>query len=668
MRLFNSYNFNDDLFVRRVSYHLSKQEGIEPYCWSLHGRADETWLRQLSDNLSKCDVFLLFLGKELGRTQVKEANAAILSNSIIHRILIKIGDVTVPDTIEEYSQCTNFPVSNTDEDGALECAKNIVTLLGKIWINPFEIPVGYPFDYEKSIIKEYLEENKEKKQGVLSNKRVQQGCPREWPRVKKNDGESINPVEESIIGVYRDWDYTNEKRKIKEPEVIPVALTEYHSTCPIQLRLTFPEAGPRKFLYYPTKKDKKLTVGVLVSGGIAPGINAVIDGIVERQYIYANKGRYSSQLSVLGYLNGFDALLQTGSHYQELDANFIGERVDTGGSILGSSRAEELVDPSPSRQAQALITVAQRLLNDGVEILYIIGGHGSMRAAHAIWKAAQEISKGENSPQLSVVAVPKTMDNDIFWVWQSFGFMSAVERAKELIGYMYTEVKSNPGLCVIQLFGSDSGFVSSHTVLSSGLCDLCLIPEVPFTMKEVSSYVTKRLKDRSDTGSPYSIIVASEAAVPQDAVDYLEDADIGLTPEEKKEIRDYLKNGRLSGHTPDPLRKGTLKVITGVLEKNIRKMHGEQWQRFRVITNEPKHQIRAIPPSPSDTIFGRRLGSLAVDCAMAGYTDFMISQWLTEYVMVPLRLVILGRKRVPKQGIFWNSVRHSTGQPEDLEE
>jgi len=82
--------------------------------------------------------------------------------------------------------------------------------------------------------------------------------------------------------------------------------------------------------------------------------------------------------------------------------------------------------------------------------------------------------------------------------------------------------------------------------------------------------------------------------------------------------------------------------------------------------NEPRHLIRAIAPTSSDILLSQRLGTLAVDGAMAGYTDFMISQWLTEYVMVPLRLAILGRKRIPPQGIFYRSAIASTRQPADL--
>ena len=86
------------------------------------------------------------------------------------------------------------------------------------------------------------------------------------------------------------------------------------------------------------------------------------------------------------------------------------------------------------------------------------------------------------------------------------------------------------------------------------------------------------------------------------------------------------------------------------------------WESFRVVTNEPRHLIRSIEPSAIDVAYGARLGTMAVDAAMAGFTDCMVSQWLTEYVVVPLELVVLGRKRLPREGIFWRTVVAQTGQ------
>ena len=129
--------------------------------------------------------------------------------------------------------------------------------------------------------------------------------------------------------------------------------------------------------------------------------------------------------------------------------------------------------------------------------------------------------------------------------------------------------------------------------------------------------------------------------------------------------------GAVEGQTNDRLRSAGLKIVsqglknllTDTTEEKIGRGPQPRWKDLRVFTNEPRHLLRAIRPSCTDIIMGNRLGTLAVDNAIAGYTDFMISQWLTEYVLVPLELVMLGRKRIPKSGIFWKSTIAKTGQP-----
>jgi 6-phosphofructokinase 1 len=292
-----------------------------------------------------------------------------------------------------------------------------------------------------------------------------------------------------------------------------------------------------------------------------------------------------------------------------------------------------------------------------------------MRAAHAIWKRAQNLNaaKTKNVKELSVVGIPKTMDNDILWVWQSFGFLSAVEKAKEAIMQLHTEVTANPRICILQLFGSDSGFVVSHAALTSGACDVALIPEIEFTMTSLAQYVGEELSERLVEHKPYGgIIVMAETSIPTDWKDFKDEKYVRLTEDERKAIELFEANDRrVQGQTPDDLRSGGLKIVSQVLKHKIRNM-GLGLERLRVFTNEPRHLIRAIRPSVSDITFAQRLGTLAVDNALAGYTDFMVSQWLTEYVLVPLKLVALGRKRVPEEGIFWKSVLANTGQPADL--
>jgi 6-phosphofructokinase 1 len=298
-----------------------------------------------------------------------------------------------------------------------------------------------------------------------------------------------------------------------------------------------------------------------------------------------------------------------------------------------------------------------------MDIIYVIGGDGSMKAAHVLSNYALR----ENL-DISIIGIPKTMDNDILWVWQSFGFASSIEWAKGAVRQINTEVASNPRLCIVQLFGSDSGFVATHTALASGVCDLVLIPEVPFKSEVVVDYLINKLEERYRPGengrSPYGIILLAETALPMDALGPKILNDSGLSSKEKGEIKNHFDNGcRIKGQTTDELRSAGLKILSSSIKKALR---GKYWKQFRVLTIEPKQLIRSVPPSTLDIILGERLGSLAVDGAMAGYHDFMISQWLTEFVMVPLDLVVLGRKRIPSHGFLWKSVISTTGQPYDL--
>jgi 6-phosphofructokinase len=381
--------------------------------------------------------------------------------------------------------------------------------------------------------------------------------------------------------------------------------------------------------------------------------------------------------------------------------------------MFGTSRYNPLSNRRDIEERNvALQNVLKRLWNDHIDILYVIGGDGSMKAAHALHVLNEDHSKHNpnESHELSIVGIPKTMDNDILWVWQSFGFMSAVEKASECLRLLHTESVSNPRLCVIQLFGSDSGFTASHAALASLTCDAALIPEVSFDMDGLFKHMRGRLSARfqpiHQQDSPFGMIVMAETAVPEDWHIYVNWHEhlhrLGLDQEVEKflagirdkELRENIRqrlalpendkftvdmsreeveaiiafienHRRVYGETPDSLRMVSHRLVSQVLQHRIQnemsKLH-PYWKTFRVFINEPRHLLRSAPPSANDIISGRRFGILAVDNAMAGYTDFMISQWLTEYVLVPLSLVVLGRKRVRKAGIFWKSVLAKTEQ------
>jgi 6-phosphofructokinase 1 len=606
-----------------------------------------------------------------------------------------------PDILKELNKLDDSGKQALLDKEAMFLAKALVKEMRQPWRFIDGLPANpHLFDYEKTIIDHFADARRLFPNGNISRngclelanpedkalaKRIYErwldGCPVEWPKVKDRGGRYENRfTEEKGAAPFRQRDhYVLVKALIRE-EVSP------------DLWLTIPEAGPRKLLHF--APDQPLRVGIMVSGGIAPGINAVIDGIVHRHSDYAKA--HGCVLNVYGFQDGFLAF--KGGGHKELvsdqgashGSNVVvtSDHAHQGGSVIGTSRVDGLLEAGD--RIEQLEDCDKQLEGLNIDILYVIGGDGTMKAAHALHEVSlkrREARGGQKwRRRLSVVAIPKTMDNDVLWVWQSFGFLSAVEKAREIIEHLSTEVESNPRVCIVQLFGSDSGFVVSHAVLASatGHCVLALIPEVEFSMSGVIKYLRERIWPK-DQRPARGIIVMAETAIPTDAEDFVNHDYVGLTPEEKKAILDYLdlrkQKRRIQGQTDDALRSAGLKIVKNVLAchlapsdgANEKSPSGERstsnpdWSLLRVVTNEPRHLLRAIPPSCLDIIFGQRLGTLAVDNALAGYTDFMISQWLTEYVLVPLQLVVLGRKRIPRTGIFWKSILAKTGQPADLD-
>jgi 6-phosphofructokinase 1 len=721
MKAFLCHAGEDAEFVIEVAKHL-KHSLDTVYYYEAHQRSNQSFIQTINEALEDCQVMVVFVGETFTNWQGAEVDAVFEPNPDRHffTILLK-GQDRLPTRLKMLQR---HPRARVDQDKPVEeeayrIARWIVHMLERSWRSDDDLPLNpHLFDYEKDTIEFFI--NKARLEAKIGRVRSElsaqiengldtkdleaqleqlyeeyepirqkqlQGCPVTWPQVTRwTDGLTENKLDEWDVGNFRPVD----------AQVVAAALSRYHhpdqETCMLREKLCFPEAGPRQDIAYP-RRGQNLNVAVIVSGGIAPGINSVIAAITQRHQTYADKHEYN--VHVYGLKNGFQAFDNLGEALCRLTVDQDGVvparggryalevlgHTNEGGSILGTSRYEALMDIE-SRQ-QRLEHIVQMLLTLPIDILYVIGGDGSMKAAHAIWSFANRRAEDGNADRrLSVVAIPKTMDNDILWVWQSFGFLSAVERAREVIEHLGTEVRSNPRLGVVQLFGSDSGFVVSHAVLASrtGICDAALIPEADFSMAKLASYMKDKMctreRERTPSGRiPYGFVVLAETAIPTDAMDYVNDPEIGLTDEEKLAVLNFNRlranEERIQGQTDDALRTAGLRIVSRGLKKLLPSIAMQapvqpDWSKLRVFTNEPRHLLRATAPSSSDMITAQRLGMLAVDNALAGYTDFMISQWLTEYVLVPLKLAVLGRKRIPKSGIFWKSVLAKTGQPFDL--
>jgi 6-phosphofructokinase 1 len=331
---------------------------------------------------------------------------------------------------------------------------------------------------------------------------------------------------------------------------------------------------------------------------------------------------------VFGIYDGFIGLCSKPIDWIRLNPTITEYALDRGGSMLGARRFRE-------KKLDDLVDaiISNLTLND-IDILYVIGGDGSLTVAHEI---------AQKAPKVSVVGVPKTMDNDVLWVWQSFGFNTAVEKATEVVNTMHSEAESTRRVCIVELFGAQSGFVAANAALASGHVDLVLIPELFMSLPEgehdrlLSSYVEYLSRIARDKERAHAVVILAEGVgeLLQQRQIKLEGAMI-VGKEFAGQFRNFLQ--------------GKLKDRMG--------------REVDVFVNQPRHNIRAIPANAYDQTYCERLGALAVDNALAGYTDFMISQWLTEYVLVPLELVTLRQKRIPPGGMFWKQVISSTGQPD----
>lgn len=703
------------------------------------------FMKKIDAELARSQLILIFVGKRFDDYMKYESmrTATLPKKELV--CVIDIGgrkDVKdMPDAIRDHLlgfHCLKDNYTDRVPLDAIRCAKEILETLEQskqsvfkgrtlTWTDEhlrFGLPASpHIFDYEKDMIRFYLAKR--------CYELLDQGMPKEEVESLKQRHRSIlnvwseEKVKETLEkGIAADW--PNVYRYVKT-ESNPLKTDAFRSDEEESLvraaalvgldapgkPFVFPEAGPRPHVALPT--HQRLKVAIVVTGGIAPGINAVIDAIVQRHEAYRNAAKQKYVLEIIGLKNGLLAIEKdkgfTG-HSRRLTSADTVEHATRGGSMLGTSRDEELLDPNPTKRSARLEVIAKELRTRDIDVLYIIGGDGSMKAAHALWhkvNSSSEDSRG--SARMSVVAVPKTMDNDILWVWQSFGFLSAVEEAREIVERLHTEVRSNPRLGIVQFFGSGSGFVVSHAVLAAatGHTTLALIPEMDFSVIGVARYVKQRLWEAArpssadftdpaapiDPSIPHGLIVMAETAIPLDALECLGMEEqvpndlkhfyeavskkVHPSDEEKIAIRDFFDHGRrVQGQTSDNLRSLGIKILHAALPILIKapelNRHIEDppgwdepdWEKLRMVRNEPRYLVRALEPSTSDIINGQRLGLLAVDAAMAGYTDCMISQWLTEFAIVPLDLVVLGRKRIPPTGMFWNSVAAKTRQPADL--
>jgi 6-phosphofructokinase 1 len=379
-----------------------------------------------------------------------------------------------------------------------------------------------------------------------------------------------------------------------------------------EVPVSFEKAGPRENLYFEPAKTK---VGIVTCGGLCPGLNNVIRSLVNELYYRYGISR------ILGIKYGYEGLISAYNHpVVELTAPMVSNIHLIGGTFLGSSRGNQDVE----KMVDTL-----EIMN--INVLFCIGGDGTLRGAHAIH---QEIEK--RKLKICVAGIPKTIDNDIDLIQKSFGFETAFSIANDIIRNAHNEASgAYNGIALIKLMGRDSGFIAASAALAIQEVNFVLIPEINFDLYGPRGFLKilrKRLEERQ-----HAVIVVAEGA----GQDLFEPS---------------LSNKDASGNILH-------KDIGIYLKDKIAEEFNNKGFAHSIKYIDPSYIIRSAPANANDSKFCNLLAQNAVHAALAGKTDFVVGFWNDQFTLLPVPMAVAKRKKIDIDGELWWNVLEATGQP-----
>ncbi len=373
----------------------------------------------------------------------------------------------------------------------------------------------------------------------------------------------------------------------------------------------FEAAGPRRMIFH----DPAWTRAALINcGGLCPGINDVIKAIVTSLW-YQYEVR-----NIFGIRYGYRGLIpKYGLEPMVLDPDVVDTIHEDGGSLLGSSRGYQSEEE-----------VVKTLVRLRINMLFAIGGDGTQRGVRDIAEAARR-----RGVAVSVIGIPKTIDNDLNFMDRTFGFETAVYAAAPVISSAHYEAKGAlNGIGLVKLMGRESGFIAASACLANSVANFCLIPEVPFTLDGEHGLLAAL--ERRFQASDHAVIVVAEGAgqdlfgeanAAKDASGNIKFRDIGI----------FLKE-RIAAHLEERGIEHAIKYF------------------------DPSYLIRSVPARGTDAVFCLMLGANAVHAAMAGKTGMVVGHWNGQFTHVPVELAVKERRKVNPNGPIWKAVLGATLQ------
>ena len=378
----------------------------------------------------------------------------------------------------------------------------------------------------------------------------------------------------------------------------------------------FELAGPRDKLFF---DPQETSCAIVTCGGLCPGLNDVI-----RSITLTLTNDYGIT-RILGFRYGFEGLSK---NLKENPLFLNPEMLETvhhqGGTIIGTSRGPQDIDE-----------MVDTLVEWNVDVLFTVGGDGTLRGAEQI---ADEIRR--RHLKISVVGVPKTIDNDLMWITRSFGFGTAVKDAQMVLRAAHTEARSAwNGIGLVKLMGRESGFIAAEASLTNADVDFCLVPEVPFTLEGEGGFLDAL--ERRLARAHHAVVVVAEGAG-----------------------QNLLKG--IKGAGADASGNVKLKDIGVFLKESMQDYLKEKGWDFTIKYIDPSYIIRSLPANAADSGFCLALGQYAVHAALSGRTNMMVGHWSNMFTHVPLKLATKTRKKLDPSGETWQRVLDSTLQPEQL--
>jgi ATP-dependent phosphofructokinase / diphosphate-dependent phosphofructokinase len=359
------------------------------------------------------------------------------------------------------------------------------------------------------------------------------------------------------------------------------------------------------------------TIGILTAGGDSPGLNAAIRGVGK-----AALGAYG--MHVVGFRDGFRGLMENRS--TELSRLELSGILTVGGTILGTSRDKPNRMPVGKKTMDMTDAIVATYHKHHLDGLVCLGGGGTQKNAYHLLQHG-----------LNVITLPKTIDNDVALTDVSFGFDTALGIATDAIDRLHSTAHSHHRIIVVEVMGHNAGWLALGAGIAGG-ADVILIPEIPYD----SEAVAEAIRQRSRTGSRFSIVAVSEGSMSREQAKTLHEA---------QALVDRTKGLKVSKRSVEKARAAKAKVSeikqlvgnsTLQLSQELEQLTGLE-SRVTILG----HLQRGGTPSAADRLLATRLGTACAALINQGQFGVMVATRGDGAEPVPLQDVVDKRKTVP---------------------